>query len=341
MKSLLAPIILASIALTTRTIACDLCGCYLPNLEAPQPARFSLYSGLAEQFTHFGTDRFNGHEVANPTGEYLDSSNTQIIVGASFFDGCFSLQANIPLLYRSFKRPEGFAIDRGHESGLGDVSLLANLRVFRKDALFHERGASLAKDGKTSAAATIGEPDFSATLNLTGGLKLPTGDSSRIREEFNEVEIEGAPQSGIHGHDLALGTGSYDGIFGAQLLLRYQSLFFQADTQYTWRGFGRHSYRYANDLSWNGGPGIYLLRKEGSLLALQATLSGETKGTDRFRGEAALDTGTTALYLGPQISAVFGRISAEVAADLPVIMNTTAFQTTPDYRIRAAFTVHF
>ena len=324
-----------------RSPACDLCGCYVPPTEVRHETRFSLYSGVAEQFTHFGTDRINGHEIDNPTGQYLDSSNTQIIVGASFFENRFSFQANIPLIHRSFKRPEGFATDRGHESGLGDVSLLANFQVFRKDALFHEGGASCSKDGKAIAPRKSGEPDFTATFSVTGGLKLPTGDSSRLREEFDEVEVEGAPESGIHGHDLALGTGSYDGVFGAQLFVRYKELFFQADGQYAWRGYGRHSYRYANDLSWNGGPGVYLLRKPGGSLALQAAISGATKGTDRFRGEAALDTGMTSLYLGPQISATFGRVSAEAGVDLPVLMNTTAFQTTPDYRIRAALTIHF
>jgi hypothetical protein len=28
-----------------------------------------------------------------------------------------------------------------------------------------------------------------------------------LKEEFHEIEIEGAPESGIHEHDLTLGTG--------------------------------------------------------------------------------------------------------------------------------------
>ena len=39
--------------------------------------------------------------------------------------------------------------------------------------------------------------------------------------------------------------------------------------------------------------------------------------------------------------ATWGRVNAEVAVDLPVMMHTTALQTTADYRIRAGFTVHF
>lgn len=339
--SKLALLSLLSISTAAPIFACDLCGCYTPRLELTpeKPARF--YAGVSEQFTHFGTDRLNGEKVGNPTGQYLDSSNTQIVLGATFFDNRFGLQVNVPLIYRSYKRPVGFDTQYGHESGIGDVSVQANFIVFRKDALFHKTGGGLSKDGKTVAPVDKGEPDFNTTLNAFAGMKFPTGDSSALKEEFNEVEVEGAPESGIHGHDLALGTGSYDGIFGAQFALRYKAVFFQADLQYTWRGQGTYSYRYANDFSWDGGPGVYFVRNQRGSLALQCAVSGETKGKDTFLGQPADDTGLTSLYLGPRIVASFGRVQGEAGVDFPVIMNTTAFQTTPDYRIRAGLTIQF
>ncbi len=326
-----------ALSITARSLACDLCGCYKPQLEVSHA--FPFYAGASEQFTHFGTDRLDGKKVHNPTGQYLDSSNTQIVVGAPFFNNRLGIQLNLPLISRSFKRPQGFDIQHGTESGLGDVSLLANYVVFRKAALFSETGGGLAKDGKTSRQR--GEPDLTATLNLTAGLKFPTGDSRRIKEEFHEVEVEGAPKSGIHGHDLALGTGSIDGVFGAQFFARYKAVFLQADAQFTWRGPGRYTYRYANDFSWSGGPGVYLFRRGSNSLGLQCALSGETKGTDTFRGESATDTGVTSLYIGPRVIASFGRVAGEIGVDLPVLMNTTSFQTTPDYRIRAGLTIRF
>ncbi|MDB6153144.1 MAG: hypothetical protein JWL90_1597, partial [Chthoniobacteraceae bacterium] len=175
---------LLSLYITANLPACDLCGCYLPPQEFVHERPFAIYAGMSEQFTHFGTLQFNDHEIANPSGQYLDSSITQFLIGSSFFDNRLALQANVPLIYRSYKRPEGFEIDRGNESGLGDISLLANLIVFRKDALFHESGQGLSKDGKTAAVPLRGEPDFSATINLIAGIKLPTGDSSRLKEEF-------------------------------------------------------------------------------------------------------------------------------------------------------------
>src|SRR5205085_5591808 len=109
-----------------------------------------------------------------------------------------SVQVGVPIIYREFERPEGFAIDRGHESGIGDLSLLGVFTPLRVEHMH-------------------------STFNWSvfGGLKFPTGDSDRLREELKEIEIPGAPESGIHGHDLALGSGSYDEVIGTGMYARY------------------------------------------------------------------------------------------------------------------------
>ena len=59
--------------------ACDLCGCYTPQVESMPKEKVSLtgvYTAVAEQFTHFGTLQFDDREVANPTGQRLESSIT-------------------------------------------------------------------------------------------------------------------------------------------------------------------------------------------------------------------------------------------------------------------------
>jgi hypothetical protein len=326
--------------------ACDLCGCYTPQLEAitggegapfGPPWLHGAYGGVSEQFTHFGTVQVDGHEVGNPTDQHLDSSITQLVGGYNF-NSRFALQVNVPLIYRSFQRPEGFAIDRGTESGLGDVSLLG------KFVLFHTTrggGREVNFDDPKSPRMVEREPDFTVSGVFLGGVKFPTGDSSRIKEEFNETEIEGAPPSGIHGHDLTLGTGSYDGIFGGQFSLRYRDFFFQQNLQFTLRGDGLHDYHFANDLFWSGGPGYYFLRKPGAIVGLQAVISGEYKDVDRFRGEAAEDTGITSVFAGPRVLVSLGRISAELGAELPLTIDNTALQVVPDYRISGAISIRF
>ncbi|EDY17740.1 hypothetical protein CfE428DRAFT_4779 [Chthoniobacter flavus Ellin428] len=331
---------LLSLSIAAPALACDFCGCYTPSLRVVDEKSFSLYGGAAEQFTHFGTERLNGVKQPNPAGEYIDSSITQFVVGASFFHDRVAVQLSVPYIYRAFQRQLGFDIDRGHVDGLGDLTLTTNVTVFRKEALFHEEAASYSKDGKQVMPARRGEPDFSATVSLTAGIKFPTGDSDRLKENYRP-DVEGAPDSGIGPHDLALGSGSVDGIFGIQAELRYKALFLQAELEYSVRGYGDFQFRYANELAWSGGPGVYLYRKNGKSLGVQCVVAGETKGYDRFQGVPDPDSGVTALYVGPRIVASFGRINGEVSVDLPVIMNATSFQTTADYRIRAGFTVQF
>lgn len=347
MKPSFYSLTILTLILTAQVRGCDLCGCYTPQLETLAASSAAplgqfvwmshLYGAIAEQYTHFGTVQLDGHEVANPTGQYLDSSITQVVAGYSF-NSRLAVQINLPLIYRSFKRPEGFAIDRGTESGLGDISLLG------KYVLFHTESGGRREvnfDDPKSPKLEEREPDFTFSGVFIGGVKFPTGDTSRIKEEFHEVEVEGAPESGIHGHDLTLGTGSYDGIFGGQASLRYKNFFWQEDLQFTLRGDGLHQYHFANDLTWSGGPGYYFVRNPHTIIGLQGILSGEHKDVDRFRGKPAEDTGITSVFAGPRVLCSLGKFSAEIGAEFPLFIDNTSFQAVPDYRISGAIAFRF
>ena len=318
--------------------ACDLCGCFTPQVTEPQvqTTRPGLYAGLSEQFTHFGTLQFEGDEVSNPTGQYLDSSITQLFAGYEINER-FALQLNLPVIDREFKRPEGFRIDRGSETGAGDLSLLLRTVAFKYSA---GGGRTFDLSGKNPIAVEH-EPDFTFSAVLLTGLKFPTGDTSRLEEEFHEIQIPGAPPSGIHGHDLTLGSGSYDGIFGEQNSLRYQNVFVETNLQFTLRGDGAHQYHFANDLIWSGGPGYYFIRNRETIAGLEFELAGEYKDVDRFRGKPASDTGVTSVFAGPRIVVSRGHWSAELTAEFPLLIDNTALQAVPDYRLRAGFSFHF
>ncbi len=324
-----------------RVAACDLCGCYTPQLEtvhAPEASALAgedflrgWYVAVAEQFTHFGTLQLDGRELTNPVEQYLNSSVTQLVAGYSATPR-FALQLNIPLIYREFRRPEGFRVEQGNVAGPGDISLLA------KAVLMHR--ASVAPrafdvSGKNPVAIE-GEPDFTASVIALAGVKFPTGATGRLKEEFHERDIRGAPRSGIHGHDLTLGSGSYDAVFGAQTSLRYKSFFAEADAQFTWRSQGAHDYRFANDVTWNGGPGYYLVRRRDVVVGCQCALSGEHKDVDTFRGAPAEDTGVTSIFIGPRLIASRNHLSGEIAAEFPVFVDNTELQIVADYRLRAS-----
>ncbi len=337
---------------------CDVCGCYTPNqeinFEPLRPKLGGFYLASAEQYTFFGTTKFSGREVPNTADQYEQSSITQLIAGYNINDRV-GIQINAPLIDREFKRPEGFRTDRGRVGGLGDMSLLVNFAAFRTEKNFDETPAPVAGKGDPKDKAVpsfihgFGHPkDFTFSLNLIAGAKFPTGSAGRIKEEFNEVEVEGATPSGIHGHDLALGSGSYDAVLGAGIYTRYKAGFFQANAQYTVRTTGAYDYRYANDVSFDIGPGYFFLQgtRLGALgpvtLGAQFVVNGEHKNRDTFRGEIAEDTGATALYVGPRLLAGVGsHVIGEIGADLPVLIDNTAFQVVPTYRIRAGVSVKF
>ncbi len=287
--------------------ACDLCAVY-GAMEAQGGSGQGFFGGAAEQFTYFSTFQSGGHDAANPDGEYLNSLISQAFVGYNFNER-FGLQFNLPVIYRDYGRDGA----HGSVAGIGDVSLVGNVRLFQKLA-------------------------EKSTFRWTalGGMKFPTGDTDKLNPAVADFA------DGIGGHDLTLGTGSYDGLLGTGFYARWKRLFMTGAMQYAVRTEGDFSYQYANDWMWYGGPGVYLVMGHKYTLALQSVVSGESKGEDTINGVATDDTAITSVYLGPQVSLTWtGRLSVQVAGDLPVSIASSGEQIVPDYRIRAALTWRF
>lgn len=303
--------------------ACDLCSVY-SAAQARGEIGKGFFVGAAEQFTHFGTLQVEGNEVPNTTGQYVDSAITQIFAGYNFSER-IGLQFNLPVISRWYQRPNDLGgIERDNVTGIGDVALLGHFQAYRYETK---------------------EKTFSWTL--LGGLKFPSGSTSRLHEEVEEVEHGEAEESlaepsGVHGHDLTLGSGSVDGIIGTGLFGRWNRFFFNANVQYAIRTKGDFDYEFANDLTWNGGPGVYVILHDKYTVSLQFSITGEDKGRDSFHGMKAEDTAITSVYLGPEINISWtDKLSAEFGIDLPVLQDNSAFQIVPDYRIRAGLSWHF
>ena len=304
-KNLLALTVLVA-ASSPLVLACDCCQVFSAcNMNQKNSKGF--VAGVAGQFTHFGTLQLDGVETPG-SGEYIDSLVSQIFAGYNFNER-FSAQLNVPVIYRSF----GSDTMHGTESGLGDISLVGNFR-----ALQYSRG------------------DFSFNWTVLGGIKLPTGDSSQL------ATPDGVLPDGIGGHDLALGSGSVDGIVGTGFSARWKRIFLNGQMQYAIRSEGDFQHQYANDWTWNGGPGAYLWLNQKCTLAAQVVTSGESKGKDTFVGVPDDDSAATAVYLGAQLNFTWGSsLSAQLGADLPVSIASSGLQVVPDYRIHAAVTWRF
>ncbi len=312
---LCASVFVSSFFLIPLAEACDLCSVYSATSASGQGGT-GFNVGVAEQFTHYGTLQDSGNKVPNTVGQYMDSSITQIFSSYDF-NNRFGVQLTVPVIYRSFKRPTESGVETGTVSGIGDLSLIGRFMPYE----------------------TFSE-NFSFKSHVIGGIKFPTGSASRLHEELTEMDTD--PPSGVHGHDLTLGSGSFDGLVGANIYTRWHRFLGTADIQYAIRSRGEIDYRFANDLHWGVGLGAYLFLKHDYTLAIQLKTSGEHKGLDDLAGASAEDTGITAVYMGPDFLFTWKQhLSANLGADIPVVLNNTAFQSVPDWRIRSAITWHF
>ena len=285
-------------------LGCDLCAIY--SAQEAQGNGQGFFTGVAEQYTDFDTFMSNGHSAPNPDGEYIYSLSSQLFAGYNF-NKRLGVQFNLPLIWQEY----GQAAAHGSEFGPGDASLTGNVQLYQKSL-----------------------DDFSFSWTALGGIKFPTGDSSWLgRPDF---------AAGIGGHDLALGSGSFDGLLGTGFSTRWKKLFVNGQMQYAMRTEGDFQHQYANDWSWSGGPGVYLALRDDYTIALQGTVSGESKGKDTFGGVPDNDSAETIVYIGPEISFTWSEnFSAHIGADLPVSYDNSGNQIMPSYRIHVAMTWRF
>jgi hypothetical protein len=307
MKVLNLSVILTGV-LATPAMACDLCSIYSASQASGETGR-GFYAGLAEQYTDIATLQDSGHKIPNVDGEYIHSSVAQLFAGYNL-NSRLSLQLNLPLIHRSY----AWTGYHSSEFGPGDLSLIGNYLAYIKL-----------------------QEDFTFTWSVLGGIKFPTGNTSWLGPRGDAITA-----LGIGGHDLALGSGSFDGVVGTGVYGRWKKMFLTANTQYAIRTKGDFGHRYANDLTWSGGPGYYFALSHKYTLAFQAVVSGEYKAKDSTPNGPDLDSAETIVYVGPQINFTWkNKLSAQIGADLPVSIYNSDVQVVPDYRVHAAVTWRF
>lgn len=341
LRCALVSMLLAWVVVATPAQACDQHAIYTGSLL--QRTNTGLFLSASEQYTDFGTIHVDGKETENPAGEWMKSSITQLVIGYQFTPR-LAAEVNVPLISREYRRLEEGVVRRGDVGGIGDVSLLARFTPW-------------SRVGSTTMVQ----------MEMFAGLKVPTGDSDLLSEELaphhgedddhgedehhddhgdeHDAATYGRPgprhggeehASAIHGHDLALGSGSVDGLFGLNLVASWKRLFALASVQYAVRGNGDYSYEYANDLNWQVGTGVYVLASGPWTASAGFVTSGLNKGRDHQQGRLLDDTALTSVFLGPDFAVTWSdAFHARVAVDLPLEQDTTGRQIVADYRIRA------
>jgi hypothetical protein len=313
--------------------ACDLC-----TITAAQEARTGGLGpalGLMTEWTQ--TDRLMGPDgpVADPQNQHLTTSTTTVVAGWRWSDA-LGMRAKLPWIERSWARADRAGIDRGHDRGPGDLLAEVTWTLWRQ---------------ATSRGSLAGV--------LFAGIEAPTGASGRLAEESPDPPPSGSrpipilPRhvptgdgSGladvIHGHQLTRGSGSWDGLVGAQLFTSLRRWYVAAHVTGRWNGAGDHGYRFGNSLAWGGGPGCFLWWTDAGTLGLLANCTGHASRHDTVRGARLPHAGGVVVFVGPSLNLTWGsRLTGELGVDLPVLQRVNGIQMADRWRGHAGATWRF
>jgi hypothetical protein len=229
----------------------------------------------------------------------------------------------------------------GDSAGVGDLSLLAQYR------LFYDR-----------ASAT--------QLALLAGLKLPTGETG-VRAEGGELfETEFQP-----------GGGAWEGSLGLAFTKRMGAWSFDANVLYVLATEGAQdtnlgdrlqynvalSYRLTGAVSgpgrmhaglpepmYHGGPKVHHGHKhtheneaspKGPALDLVLELNGEWHDRQKIAGVTDPNSGGTVVFLSPGLRLSYEQWSGFVSLGIPVVSELNGLQAEPDWRLLTGISVNF
>lgn len=327
--------------------ACELCAIYSATSARGESGSGFLVS-VSEQFVSYDTLQFEGERfgfgspledaylggstIGSPLEDAYHHNSITHVVPAYNFSSRFGVSLSIPIIYRTFRRFEipsfGPPIDEeSSEFGLGDASLIARFAPIQKHDM-----------------------NYSIFLNLLAGVKFPTGDTDRLEDEVDRAKAdrerfgsghEHTSIGGIHQHDLTLGSGSYDGVFGSALVARWKRFFFNQQLQYYLRTEGEE-YHYGDLFIVSGGPGTYVILHDNYTISLQANVFFEKMWEDEIIGQEIIHTGFDAWWAGPQVNVTIGEhFSSNIGLDIPITFDNNGLQTVPDHRIHGGITWRF
>jgi hypothetical protein len=345
--------------MSQEAIACDVCALYTA-VQVESPIKNAVRFGIAEQFTALDRIKEDGQYVENTANQFLKSSVTQMS-GQYDPSASTSLQLVVPVVSRTWRRIEDGSAQRGSDAGIGDITMLAHyvpLNYAEGNVLARFRvfgGVELPTGdahylGEESAPGHHGEEEEEESSHDSHSDHDSHNESSHEETGHHSFtqkhngEVHDAPVvNAIHGHDITLGSGSWDFPLGAGFFSQWDKYILASDVQYTIRTDGAFGYQFANDFAWSAAAGRYLYLEDDAQIALRARLSGQYKGYDTGKGGIEYtDTAFNTVFLGPEVTAlVTHKWQAIVGYDLPVEVQNSDQQITPGYRIRAALSYRF
>ena len=226
--------------------ACPICGCGGGNLYMGLFPNFkSKFLGVRWNYSEYHT-----HLLNDPTQFSHNYYNTTEIWGGINIGKRWQLLGFLP--YHSNVQ---FDDDKGHtsKSGLGDVTLLGNYKLFEK------------RSGNTS----------SQQVWIGGGVKIPTGS-------FNGNVND--PSTTLADINAQIGTGSVDLLLNARHSVQFKDFGISTSASYKIGLANNQQYKYGNKLSLNS-IAFYQIKTKRITIAPNAGLAYENIESNRLNNQ--------------------------------------------------------
>ena len=283
-KAIRLTLLLLFTALATQ--ACEICGCSVNGYQFGILPQFKKhFVGVRHQFRSFRSQHLISQQLyilGNQSREYYHSTE----VWGRFQVGK-KLQLFAFLPYHHFKQVEAGTTSRAN--GMGDISLMGYYTALNNANQLHRR--------------------FKQTLQLGGGIKLPTGRFLPFRGE-----------SELNPH-LNTGTGSVDYFINGIHTMRYKRIGLTAEASYRINTENQNQFRYGNRLT-TAARFFYWkdVSKKVSLLP-QVGLSWETADRDHLYADKQPFTGGSITQLVSGIDVFSSHVGVNLGVQIPLQQN--------------------
>jgi hypothetical protein len=272
--------------------ACDICGCGLGNYYIGIMPQFSYrFWGVRYQFSSYRTQINN-----DPTQFSKDFYQTVELWSGWNIGKRWQVLAFVPFNFNHQYSDDGIK----NTSGLGDIALLSNYKVF---------------DKMSKSAA---DKNISQQLWLGAGIKLPTGKFS-----INPTALDVAAQTNTQ-----IGSGSSDVMLNAMYNLHINRFGISTVANYKINTTNKNNYRFGNKFSANSFVYYSIpMHAAKAVLTPNFGLLFQHSPNNELQGNKVNLTGGNILTAAAGIEIGFNKVTIGLNTQLPVSQNFADGQT--------------
>jgi hypothetical protein len=297
-------ILSAIIFFTAPLFACPICGCGVGNFYFGLLPNFkNHFIGLRYQYMHYHTQLKD-----NPSQFGDDYYRTTELWSGWSIGNKWQLIAFIPYHFNTQNTDDGIT----KQNGLGDITLLANYKLFQ-----------------TTKMNTVKRSSTSKELWIGGGVKLPTG---KYHIDLND------PEANLGDVNAQMGTGSIDFLLNASYNVRVNKFGINTSVNYKINTTNNDHYNFGNRFTANS-FGFYNISVHDISIAPNAGLFYEYAASNHLNNAKVDETGGYVTLAATGVEINYKKITAGTNVQIPFAQNFAHGQT--DTKLRGMVHVTF